>query len=460
MSSSPDQKTAVLDAVDALVPRLVETVADAVGIPSVNPKYPGQDYDRIVGAEGDVSALMADLYREAGAEVELVTVEKGRDNACGRVTGTGGGRSLLLNGHVDVVPVGNLSQWSHSPFSAQVTDTAIHGRGTTDMKGGTVAHGIAALALRQAGVRLRGDLVLQSVVGEEVGDHLCGTTAALQAGYTADAAIVCEPTNFEQGLPNVVPVTPGLLWFSLSLEGKAAHSGLRGLTVHPTLDGEPLGVNTIDKFWIIYSALRHLEDTWATYDRHPLFRPGYFNLLPGVLAANPTGIFVPFFLADTLTVEYCVYHHPDRSNEDVIAEIERTIANACSNDRWLREHPPRFEWKLLWPPYTLPQGHDLLPALVAAHTRATEGVAALPPVQEGFLGVCDLTWMDALGVQGLVYGPGVGRTAHAVDEYVRIDQLVTATKTYALLAMDYCGFAEQGPLLAEGATTGPPLDQR
>lgn len=442
MTIPQHKKSEVLEAVDRLVPRLVDTVADAVRIPSVNPKYPGQVYDQVVGAEADVSALMADLYREAGADVELVTVEKGRDNACGRVKGSGGGRSLLFNGHVDVVPVGNTGRWSRSPFSGQVTDTEIHGRGTTDMKGGVVAHGIAAVALRQAGVQLRGDLVLQSVVGEEVGDHLCGTTAALQAGYTADAAIVCEPTNFERGLPNLVPVTPGLLWFSISLEGKAAHSGLRGLTIHPTLDGELLGVNTVDKFWIIYQALRHLEDTWATYDRHPLFRPGYFNLLPGVLTANPTGIFVPFFLADTLTVEYCVYHHPDRSNDDVIEEIERTITNACANDRWLTEHPPRFEWKLLWPPYTLPEGHDLLPALMAAHTGAIDGLTAPPPVQEGFLGVCDLTWMDALGIKGLVYGPGVGKTAHAVDEYLMIDQLVTATKTYALLAMDYCGLAE------------------
>jgi acetylornithine deacetylase len=434
---------AVLDQVDGLAERMVSAVSEAIRIPSVNPKYPGQDYDTVVGPEADVAAMMADLYREAGADVEMVTVEQGRDNACARVRGAGGGPSLLFNGHVDVVPTGRTSKWSASPFSGEITDTVVRGRGATDMKGGTVAHGFAALALARAGVRLQGDLVLQSVVGEEVGDHLCGTTAALDAGYVADAAIVCEPTSFEPTLPNVVPVAPGLLWFSISLEGKAAHSGLRGLTIHPTLEGDALGVNTVDKYWVIYQALRQLEDEWARHNRHPLFRPGYFNLLPGVLRANPEGIFVPFFLADTLTVEYCVYHHPDRSNEEVIEEIERTVRTACAADPWLREHPPVFEWKLLWPPYTMPDGHSLLPAMISAHEDATgHDGTAVAPVQEGFLGVCDLTWMDAKGIQGLIYGPGVGKTAHAEDEYVPIDQLVTAAKTYALLAMRYCGVAQ------------------
>jgi acetylornithine deacetylase len=440
----PDETTrrAVLDAVDRLAPRLVESVSQAIRIPSVNPKYPGQEYSKIVGAEGDVSHLMADLYRGAGADVEMVAVERGRDNACGRIRGAGGGRSLLLNGHVDVVPPNRESLWSSAPFSGQITDDAVRGRGATDDKGGTVATAYAALALAEAGVTLKGDLVLQAVVGEEIGDHECGTSAALEAGYTADAAIVCEASSFTDGTPNLVPVTPGLLWFAITLEGKAAHSGLRGLTVHPTLEGQALGVNTIDKFWVVYHALRQLEDAWAFRDRHPLFRPGYFNILPGVLRANPQGVEVPFFLADTLTVDYCIYHHPDRSNEEVVAEVEKTVRQACANDPWLSEHEPVFDWKLLWPPYTTPAGHDLVPALINAHSDAVGGFEiSTPPVQEGFLGVCDLTWMDARGIQGVVYGPGVGRTAHAEDEYVRIHQLITAVKTYALSAMEFCGVA-------------------
>jgi acetylornithine deacetylase/succinyl-diaminopimelate desuccinylase-like protein len=273
-----------------------------------------------------------------------------------------------------------------------------------------------------------------------VGDHEAGTTAALEAGFTADAAIVCEPSGQAGTPPGVVPVTPGLLWFSIGMQGKTAHSGLRGMTIHPTLEGDALGVNTVDKFWVIYQALRQLEDQWARHDRHPLFPAGYFNLLPGVLRANPSGILVPFFLADELTVEYCVYHHPDRSNEEVMAEIEACVHNACRNDPWLREHPPAFEWKLLWPPYTLDSDAPLSRTLLQAHAAASGGQA---PVVTGFMGVCDLTWMDRMGVRGLVYGPGVGYTAHAENEYVEIAQLIQAAKTYAVTAMSWCGVAEE-----------------
>ncbi|WP_283135016.1 ArgE/DapE family deacylase [Rhizohabitans arisaemae] len=441
--SRRDVKKAVLDAVDELAPRLVRSVSDAIKIPSVNPKYPGQDYDKIVGAESDVSALIADLYREAGAETELVAEEARRDNACGRVRGAGGGRSLVLNGHVDVVPAIQPNLWDAPPFSGQITDTAVLGRGATDMKGGTVAAAYAALALARAGITLKGDLVLHAVVGEEVGDHNAGTSAVLGAGYTGDAMLLCEPTNPTDGLPSLVTSTPGLLWFSMTITGKTAHPGWRGSSIHPTLDGERLGVNTVDKYWVIYHALRELENTWALRDRHPLFAPGHFSLLPGVLKANPKGIDVPFLLADTLTVDYCVLHHPDRGNDEVRAEIEETVRLACAADTWLREHRPEFEWKLDWPPYNTPAGHGLEASVSNAHVDALGGVEyAAPPKREGFFGVCDITWSAAQGIDGVIYGPGAAKTAHAENEYVPIHQLITATKTYALTALDFCGIAD------------------
>lgn len=441
---SDDQlKKAVLDAVDALTPRLVQSVSDAVRIPSVNPKYPGQDYDRLVGAESDVSALVADLHREAGAETEMVTAERRRDNACGRIRGTGGGRTLVLNGHVDVVPALQPDLWTGPTFSGQITDDAVLGRGATDMKGGTVAAAYAALALAKADVRLRGDLILQAVVGEEVGDHEAGTSAVLDAGYGGDAVLVCEPTNATDGPPHLSTSAPGLLWFSLTLKGRTAHVGWRGRTIHPTLDGAALGVNTIDKYWVIYQALRDLENMWAERDRHPLFAPGHFCIMPGVLNANPKGIDVPFFLADTLTVDYCVLHHPDRSNGEVRAEIEETVRQACRRDVWLRENEPEFDWKLDWPAYTTPSGHGLEASVSSAHAEILGGVeVGAGPTKSGMFGVCDITWTAAQGIDGVIYGPGVGKTAHAEDEYVPIHQLVTAVKTYALTALDYCGVAD------------------
>lgn len=446
MHNSPnieaDVQRRILDAVDSLAPALVTALSDAVRIPSINPRYPGQTYADHIGRESEVSALVGDIYRSAGADVDMVTEEKDRDNACGRIAGAGGGPSLIFNGHVDVVPA-NASKWSRDPFSGLVTDTDVHGRGATDDKGGVISAAFAALALARAGVRLKGDLILHAVVGEETGDHLLGTSAVLDAGYTADAAIVVEPTSYDGTTPKLATVSPGGLWFSLTLEGKVAHSSLRGRALQPTLEGERLGVNTIDKFWVVYQALRNLEDEWAQSDRHPDYLPGHFSILPAVLTAHPQGFQVPFALADTLTVEYSVTHNPDRSNDDVVAEIERVVRTACALDPWLREHTPVFEWKLLWPPFTAPADHPLIPALVSAHSTALGKVdGSLPPLREGFFGLCDITWMDTIGLQGVMYGPGVALTAHAEDEYVPIEQLIIAAKTYALTAVEFCGLSE------------------
>jgi acetylornithine deacetylase len=309
------------------------------------------------------------------------------------------------------------------------------------MKGGLIAHAYAAKALRDNGVSLEGDLILQAVVGEEVGDHLAGTSAVLDAGYVADAVIVCEPTNFHDGPPVLSPVAPGVLWFSVTVEGKTAHSGFRGHALHSVLDGQRLGVNAVDKMWVIYNALRNLEDEWAQRDRHELFTPGHFSILPGVVRANPRGIEVPSFLADIATIEYCAVYHPDRSSEDVVAEIERVVQLACALDPWLRECPPRFDWKLNWPAFSTPADHALLPTLMSAHEEALGGSSA-GPVQRGFFSVCDVTWLDQRGIPGIIYGPGVATTAHAENEYVPLHQLITAAKVYALASMDFCGVAE------------------
>ena len=425
----------VLAEVDKLKERLVAATSQCIQIESINPKYPGQVYEDLVGGEGRASRFMAELYREAGANIDFVTAEPGRDNAVGVVPGAGNGRSLILNGHVDVVPPNREELWERPPFSGAVDEGRIYGRGATDCKGGVVAAAFAAIALKNAGVNLKGDLILQSVVGEEVGDHEAGTSAVLAAGYKGDAAIVVEPTSFDETAPNAVPVTPGLLWFSVEIEGRAAHSGLRGLTVHPTLEGESLGVNTIDKFWVIYNALRALENEWALRDRHELFPPGYFNILPGVLSAHPHGVEIPFFLADHLRVEYCVYHHPSRTNEEVMSEIRRAVAHACEGDSWLRDHPAVVTEKLLWAPYEAPEDHPIHECVA----RSFSAVTGRGITREGFLGVCDLTWAKNAGIEGIAFGPGVGRTAHAIDEYVMIDQLVTACKTYALAAVEFCG---------------------
>jgi acetylornithine deacetylase len=305
-----------------------------------------------------------------------------------------------------------------------------------------LAQAYAAVALQRAGIRLRGDLCLAAVVGEEVGDHQSGTTATIERGYIGDVAVIAEPTAPPTPLA-IVPVTPGLLWFSLDFVGKAAHSGFRGETVHPTIYGSELGVNAIDKGFIVYQALNALEADWAQTKRHPLFPNGKFGLLPGVIHGSPYGIDVPFSLAETLTIEYCVMFHPGDDCASTKAEIERCIERASETDSWLREHPPVVTWKLEWEPYVLASDHPVLPLLERAHERAVGGTPLDgPATRHGFAGVCDATWYEQKGIPSVVYGPGDLRLAHAANESVSVDETIAACKAFALLAMDWCGVDE------------------
>jgi acetylornithine deacetylase len=432
----------VITEVERLKNDLVETVSAAVKIPSVNPKYPGQVYEDVVGGEGEVSKFMAKIYEGLGCKVDLFAIEPGRENAVGVLKGTGGGRSLIYNGHVDVVPPGDPSNWkSGDPFSGRIDKDRIWGRGATDMKGGVVAQAMAVKALQAAGIELKGDLILESEVGEEVMDHRCGTTAIIERGYRADAAVVSEPSSPPEPLA-VVPITPGLWWFSVTVPGKATHASMRAQTMRPGGQGSKVGVNAIDKGVALFQAMRQLEDEWGLSKSHPLFSPGHFTIHPGVVTGGPQGVLVPFFVSEFMTIEYCVWYHPDQDPEDVKREIEEHIQRFAQIDPWLREHPPHIEWKLNWPASKVDPSHPIVKAVQDAHEMAAVGTrfAGRPPIR-GFAAVEDTSFLNIGGIPAISYGAGDLRVAHADDEYIMIDELLTSCKTFATLAMEWCGYA-------------------
>jgi acetylornithine deacetylase len=430
----------VLSEVDALRDDLLNAVSDAIRIPSVNPNYPGQVYDDLLGGESDVSRYMAGVYEQAGAEVDVFSTVPGRENAVGVVRGTGAGRSLIYCGHVDVVPPGDLDLWtSGDPFGGRIDGDRIWGRGSTDM-----AQAFAAIALRNAGVRLRGDLILEAVVGEETMDHEAGVSACCARGYTADAAIVSEPSSPPAPLA-VVPVTPGIQWFSVTVKGKAGPATMRGQTVRAGGLGSEIAVSAIDKGMLVFDALRRLEDEWGVTKQHPLYAPGHFSIHPGVISGGPHGVQVPYSISEFMTTEYLVIGHPDDDPEDVRREIEQQVHHAAQLDGWLRENPPVVEWKIHWPSSSVPVDHPLCTTVGDAHEVAAEGTrfGGRPPVH-GFYGAEDTTWLQHAGIPAISYGPGDLRLAHAPDEYCLIDEILCATRTFALTAMRWCGHSEEG----------------
>lgn len=441
----------LFECLEELRDELLDAVTRVVRIPSVTPNYPGERYEDHVGGEGAVSRTVAELYRTAGCDIDVFGVRPGRENAVGVLRGTGGGQSLIFNGHVDVVPPGPSADWTGGdPWSGQVADGNLWGRGSADMKGGIVSQAFAAIALRRSDIRLRGDLILEAVVGEEMMEHELGTTACIKRGYGADAAVVSEPSAPPETLA-VVPATAGNMWFEVSVIGRTTHTSMRGETIHPGGYGSAVGVNAIDKAALIYEALRELEKSWGETKRHPLFRPGHFAIHPGVFVGAPTSGLVPFAISDAARIEYVTWFAPDESADAVREEIEACVAEAAHGDAWLREHPPRIEWKSHWPAASVEPSHPIVAAAVAAHERATGSSATV----HGFAAVHDAAFLVAAGIPAIGYGPGDLRDAHSIDEHVAVDQLLTAARTYALLATDWCGAELHRTSIRKGTTRMP-----
>ena len=447
MSAAVDQPvigSALIDSIgttiEAMRDEIVETLGEAIRIPSINPSSPGEVFDDLVGGEGDVSRYLADHYRRIGAEVELLALQPGRENAVGVVRGTGGGRSLIFNGHIDVVPPGDLDAWSNDPFSGHVAEGRVWGRGAADMKGGVIAQTFAARVLHELDIELQGDLILEAVVGEERGEHKIGTTALLEHGYRADGAIVAEPTNVVSPL-GVLPVSSGIVGFKLTVPGKSTHAGMRGASFRAGGGGAEIGVSAIDKGFYIFAAIRQLEDEWGITKRHPLFPAGFFSMLPGYMTAGAGQSTTAAALADHMDILYAVWFPPGEEAQDIRDEIDSHIARAAAVDSWLREHPPVVDWNWEWPPGEITAEHPLCLTMLEAHRQAH---AETPMAEGGKLGgapyVADNAWLVRGGVPALLYGPGEPAQAHAANESVAIDEVLAAVKTYALAAMSWCGF--------------------
>jgi acetylornithine deacetylase/succinyl-diaminopimelate desuccinylase family protein len=429
----------VLNKIDDMRNEIVKSLSDLVKIQSVNPLYPGVTAESVLGGEKRCNEFLKPIMEGFGCKTDMFEKAPQRTNLVGVLKGVGGGRSLILNGHIDTVPLGRKEDWKwNDPLSGKVEDGKIYGRGSTDMKGGIVGMIKAIEAITRAGYRLKGDVTLESVVGEEVMSSGLGVEAAIERGYKADAAIVTEPSGPPIRLA-IVPVTPGLWWMSVTVDGKPVHTSVRDELIRAGGRGSEVGVNAIEKGIKILQALQELEQQWGIEKKHPLFSPGHFTIHPGVIQGGPFGVMVPFIVSEFCTIEYAIWHHPEESAEAVKKEIEDYVKGAANLDPWLKIHPPRFEWKLWWPPYNVDVNHPICKTMANAHESATGNPAQF----HGFAAVCDAAFLNKHGIPAIVYGPGDIITAHASNEYVEINELISATKTYALSALDWCSYTKK-----------------
>ena len=418
-----DVADAVLAAVDELAPALVEDVAALVRIPSVGGTEAENDAQTAMSERFAAGGLEVDHWRidldELRADPEFPGSEVERTDAwgaVGRFPGVGGGPTLMLNGHVDVVPIGDPGAWSLDPFGGAVRDGRIHGRGSADMKAGLLAAHWAVQAIRRAGVRVGGDVVVASVLGEEDGG--LGTFALLRRGWTADACVIAEPTELD-----VIPANAGALTFRLRIRGRATHAARR-----------TDGVSALEKFVLVHDALAELErrrhrsvDPLA--ERWELAHP----LSIGTVRAGDWASSVP----DLLIAEGRLGVAIDESVEAARADLEAAVAEVCAADPWLRDHPVEVEW---WggqfASARIPDSSDLVGRIQRAHRDAEGAPHEVYAAPYG----SDLRLLTGLGgIPTVQYGPGDAALAHGPHESVPVQQVVTAARTLALLALDVCG---------------------
>lgn len=424
----------VNDSVDRMRDRLVETVVESVQIESVTPTYPGIDYDEVLGGETEVNEYYRPLLEDLGFETTMIEVEEGRSNLVGTLEGSGGGSSLVFQGHVDVVPPGDEEKWEKDPFSGIVTDGRVWGRGSCDMKSGNAAVITAVEALQRNDVKLKGDLLVHFVVGEEMMNTEAGAGAPIEAGYTANAGINVEPSAPPHRL-GLITVSPGVQYLRITIPGKAVHASMRDELVRAGGRGEEIGVHSIDKAWIIYRALNELEEKWGRTKDHPLYdRPGHFTIHPGVITGGPNG---PFIVSDESVLECAVWYPPDESAEEIQREVEEHVHRYVETDDWLRDNPPEMEWLLNWPPFEIDPDEPIARTVAESY----ETVLDEPAPFHGFAAVDDATFLNDAGVPTLTLGPGNLEQAHTANEYVEIDQVVDASKIYAQSMMSWCGVA-------------------
>ncbi|WP_131735655.1 M20 family metallopeptidase [Actinomadura roseirufa] len=315
---------------------------------------------------------------------------------------------VVINGHVDVVPAGDEAAWTRPPYSGAREGGRVHGRGSVDTKGGIAAALFALAALEDTGTDLPFDVAVQLVTAEETSG--AGTRAAAPFVPDPAAAIVLEPTGGA-----IVPVSTGLLFFTVEVTGVAAHTSAPWR-----------GVDAFERLVWVRDALAEFARKRGETYRHPLFTdvPTAIPFAVGTVRAGTWRAAVP----DHATMSGRIGVAPGESLEDVRREVGRVLAEVAAADDWLRRHPPTIRWDHEGlPGWETPVTHGLVQALRSAQV-ARGGREAMT----GFTAGSDAAYFGARGVPTAVFGPGDVAQAHAPDESVAEQDVINAAEVLAL----------------------------
>jgi acetylornithine deacetylase len=387
----------------------------------------------VSGNESSSQAIIIEKLREIGLEIDIWepnftklqhhpyfvsprSTFLGSSNVVGIKKGTGGGKSILLNGHIDVVPEGDVTQWTHDPYSAEILDGKMYGRGTSDMKGGSVALLLAIEAIKALEIPLKGDIIFQSVIEEESGG--AGTLAAITRGYTADVAIIPEPTNMK-----IFPKQQGSMWFRLTIKGKSAHGGTRYE-----------GVSAIEKSVIVIQKLQELEQKRNAAICDPLYKnipiPVPINI------GNINGGSWPSTVADQVVLEGRIGVAPEEQMEKVQEELKSQLESLAEHDEWFLHHPVELTWfGARWVPGTIDMDHEGMKVLVKSFEKIKQ---TKPLIEASPWGTDGGLFTQVATIPTIIFGPGTTEVAHHPNEYIEIDKLFESAEIFAQMIIEWC----------------------
>jgi acetylornithine deacetylase len=417
--SKNGERARILSAVDANSDKAIALLRDMVTIPSVT------------GDEGRIQHYLNDVLSRMGLTVDTWETDwnelkkhpgyrpvergyEGRPNIVARLAGSGGGKSLLLNGHTDVIPVGE--GWDENPWSASVRDGRMYGRGTADMKSGVASHIMAVQALGAAGVRLKGDVLINIVIDEEVSGH--GTLDTVIRGYSADAGISGETSDLA-----IQPACIGRIWFEIEILGKPAGIQKR----YQGVSGISLGNK-------IAQAVQELEDRRVATVKHPLY-PNALDSLPCMIGSFSAGNYPSAFPTNCL-LKGSIGTVPGEDHEGVKRSLVEQVAAAAAKDPWMKDHPPRVRFVGYDAEASeIPSDHGIVQTL----QRNYREIVGREPELSGRQGAADTRFLNKYAATPtVIFGPGSTAVMHSDNEYVSIEDYHTSIKVLALSIHDWC----------------------
>lgn len=386
------------------------------------------------GDERGAQTLVAKRLKEYGLEVdvwdpdydELIKSKffnplrdnyEGSPNVVGVLKGKENGRSLILNGHIDVVPAGDMSKWTQDPYGGEVVDGKLYGRGTTDMKGGNMSTLIALETVIDLGIELKGDVIYESVIEEETGG--AGTLAAIQRGYKADVAIVPEPSEMR-----IFPKQQGSLWFEVKVTGMSAHGGTRYE-----------GVSALEKGWIVFDEIMKLEEKRnEPLRKDPLYKDNPIPIPINIGQFN--GGYFPSAVAEEATIQGRYGVAPGETIEEAKEEFIAMLDQLKHLDDWFVDNPATVEWGgIHLPPGEIDLDHPMLEILKEKYVDVEKEE---PVIAGSVWGTDGGLLTQAGGIPSIIFGPGTTSMAHFTDEYVELDKMFKAAEIIALTIIEWC----------------------